>query len=127
MHMHASTAGTRLFRVVDKESENASHWVWIIPRGVSRRNLPQNVGQFGNRSGNLKRRQNLQRLMTDFAEIAVDHMSAWQEWQHGRPAQRQALERHFQSPVVRRVVQPSRENVCCILVSVRADIHLPES
>jgi len=38
MHVHASTPGTRFFRVINEESEDASHRNSIIARSVPRRN-----------------------------------------------------------------------------------------
>src|ERR1700719_1174309 len=61
--------------------------------------------------------------MTELAEVAIERMLPRQEWQHGGPAQLQALQRHFQASVMRRIVQPSREDVGRILLTVGADVH----
>jgi hypothetical protein len=47
MHMHASTAGTRFFGVIDEESEDASHRNSIISRSVTRRNPGRDAYQLG--------------------------------------------------------------------------------
>jgi hypothetical protein len=47
MHVHASTPGAGLFRVVDEESENTPHRKSIIPRTISGRNDRRDDCQFG--------------------------------------------------------------------------------
>ena len=75
---------------------------------------------------NLKRRQNLQRVMAQFAEIAIDYMLPWQKSQNRRTPQRQAFQRHFQARVMRRVVQPARQDVRRILLTVGGHVDFRE-
>src|SRR6266404_256699 len=62
-------------------------------------------------------------MVTKITKVAIDHMLPRQEWQQGRPAQCQPLQRHFRAPVVRRVVQTSCEDVGRILLAVGGNIH----
>jgi hypothetical protein len=64
--------------------------------------------------------------MTQFAKIAIDYMLARQKSQNGGSPQRQAFQRHFQAGVVRRVVQPARQDVRRILLTVGGHVYFRE-
>lgn len=65
-------------------------------------------------------------MVTELAKAAIDYVLSRQECQNGGPAQRQSVERHFQAPVVRRIVQPPREDVGRILFPVSRNIYFRE-
>ena len=52
MHVHASTAGTRLFRMVGEQPQDTLHWNSIIPRSVPGGNPRKIVTHLVNAPGN---------------------------------------------------------------------------
>jgi hypothetical protein len=75
---------------------------------------------------NLQRRQNLQRVMTQLAKIAIYYVLPRQKRQNRGTAQCQAFQRHSQALVMRRIVQSARQDVRRIMLTVGSDVHFRE-
>jgi hypothetical protein len=87
---------------------------------------PKSLSKFVKASANLQRRQYLQRVMTQLAKIAIDYMLSRQKWQNGGTPQRQAFQRHSQALVMRCIVQPARQDVGSIMLTVGGDVYFRE-
>ncbi len=130
MHMRTTTERTGSILVVDKHSQNALHWQRMItPRVWTRnalRDLRSRLVTHADCARSSQRRKDLQGVMTQLAQVAVNGMHARKKWKDWRPAHRQTIQGHFQPRIMGGVMQSAREYIGCILFAIGRNVYFRE-